>query len=162
MNAPSPNHVFPSLAEPEYPLPWRITQKLRWLHRQPKELRDKAYKEKEKVRPCLCAPAICIIGTCVGIVYMHIQEFPSLNCSYVWMYERGQLCVYMKHRILHTHTHTHTHRLHRCESLHHVPHHSSIFFNSLTSPRRSSCSRTIKMDSGHREIRSESICDRVR
>jgi len=45
---PAPASVYPSLAEPEYPLPWKLAQKLSWLNRQPQSVRDKLYKQKEK------------------------------------------------------------------------------------------------------------------
>lgn len=47
--APAPAHIYPSLSEPEYPLPWKLAQKLSWLNRQPKEVRDKLYKQKAEM-----------------------------------------------------------------------------------------------------------------
>jgi len=49
MLAPAPGHVYPSLAEPKYPLPWRMNQKMRWLATQSDAVKKKVMEQKKKM-----------------------------------------------------------------------------------------------------------------
>lgn len=48
IQAPAVGHVFPSLSEPKYPLPWALARKLKWLSRQPESVKKKVREEKRK------------------------------------------------------------------------------------------------------------------